>query len=155
MNKFRELLPLPSDAVKAMIDGLEAVHRGDYPNFFVNMGAFGEVLNNNACAACAATVSAMHLLKRKLDADTIQRTITRAHAFGLLRVDLTEWEETIDDFRKGNHRALRKLYSDVELDKDLELPKPIVPLMYLQIDQWVEELETFKLYYEQLKEMGL
>jgi hypothetical protein len=122
MRDIRELAPKPSDAIKAMLDGLAELPRG---NFIVDMGTYGRA-DGEICYGCAATC-AVHKLAGKTPDPSYIYQAARPYRLDLEPIQLEYFEEAINLFRMGMPWTLFDFYGlmdPVVLEEEFTVAQP-------------------------------
>lgn len=146
MRKIKDILPKPSDAIQAMIDGLE--EQSKRPDFEVNMSFFG-LHDKEMCFGCAATCAAQKAFGRNLSFENIEGTDSRAAFFETDIEEYDAFESAIDDFRSGKAFPLFKFYG-------IDPPNSLLsPPFYLGSATWRREIVSVESYLEKVKALGL
>lgn len=146
-RSIKELAPKPSDAIKAMLDGLR-----DLPSdkFRVDMGTFGSTLGNQSiCYGCAATC-AVYKLADKVPG--MQDVVSRAARSEHLRFSVQEldaFEGAINAFRMGFMGDLFRFYGVMD--------RYVHPSTFWSLGtySWPQQIEAVEDYYKTLVALGL
>jgi hypothetical protein len=131
MNRLIDLAPKPSDALKAMLRGLEKMDsRSD---FKIDMDTFGLVIKTShivACFGCAASCTVLELLEVKdINYALFPRVLGRAEWLDINEQELVKFELAIDAFRTGYPCPLLDFYNvKPSLIKKIALLMPFVGL---------------------------
>lgn len=158
LRSIKELAPKPSDAIKAMIDGLEQL-----PNdqFQLDMSTYGYRPGwGHICYGCAATCALFQLGGRH--PEEIGRAINdfddRLLSLRISREDFDrygyDFEMAIDHFRGGRVDALYRYYG---MDADDHRIPWVAPdeAWGMSTRNWREELPKVKAYLARMIEAGL
>ncbi len=149
MKTFKELCDnKPSVAIQAMCAGLLAQSRRK--DFTVDMSAFGEV-TAGVCFGCAATCTAQRLTSVDLTAETVEARGNRARALGVDYDDLAEFEDAIDDFRRGWPNDLFDYFGCTPETP----PDPSGEPWRLETGNWRAQLPVVRAYAHRLAQEGL
>lgn len=142
-KSMKHYCPRPSDAIRAMIDGLREIPD---QNFRVRMDYFGGHAGTT-CFGCAATCAVQHAVGIRFTQDNIEGGSSRASATGLSHAELQTFERMIDSFRAGFTRRMEEYYG-------VRMPKP-KNCWYLGDGEWECQLPTVEDYLEQVIAAGL
>jgi hypothetical protein len=152
MRSIFELAPKPSDAVRAMIDGLREHSKRE--DFKINMAYFGlkptlSLLgDSNICYGCAATCALQKITGVTLVWETIEE-VGRVKAYDLQYGDMKTFEIAIDGLRCGELNSLFSYYGVPQIRWfDFNLP-------HLKTDSWEAGLPRYEKLYKKLIEKGL
>lgn len=161
-RSIKELAPKPSDAVRAMIDGLQEFSKS--LDFQVAMDTFGR-WDNGICFACAATC-ALYKLAGRSPTDSPKSLEGSLNRLRFLRIDYYNWwvssgvtfEGVMDRFRTGNVYPLF-LYYEVD-PPEFVFDNPVYTSFgstpwYLNNLNWREELPQVEDFYKRLVDLGL
>jgi hypothetical protein len=96
-RSIKELAPKPSDAIKAMLEGLRELP-GD--EFEVDMGSFGRT-SGDVCYGCAATCAVFRLGGKVPRSEVMLGFTAQADYLQLNVHELRKFEIAIDHFRMG------------------------------------------------------
>ena len=129
MRKVIDVISKPSQALKAMCDGLEK--QSQRRDFKIDMKTFGEV-SNGVCFGCAATCTVQELAKVNLVPNTIY---DRGRALGFDAGDCYNFEFIMDSARAG---SLIAIFAYFNLDHKLN-PLPF-KMWQLNTENWREQL---------------
>lgn len=141
MKTPKELLPKPSDAIQAMVDGLREVSKRN--DFIVNMETFGTIIDN-VCHGCAATSVVL-----KCFPDAPVSTSKRYNEY--YEIDgWAKFESVINELRIGDIDYLFDYYDLFD-----QIIYPIQPLPQLETDNWESGLPAYEAYAKQLRDLGL
>lgn len=158
VRSIKELAPKPSDAIQAMLDGLQALS-GD--GFRVNMNTYGEVRNSlvgsspPVCFGCAATFAAHWLAGKEPNASLLRSREGRAMHLGFLYTDLEQFERAIDAFRYGRIWPLLSFYGVYDaMINTAGLALTIAQPWYLTNSDWLSQLPAIEAYRARLVELG-
>lgn len=159
LRSIFELAPKPSDAVKAMIDGLE-----QFPDdqFQIDMSTYGYKPSwaDSICYGCAATCALFQLGGRRPEAVGVALNVfeDRLEALQISRDDFQrgayDFELVIDSFRCGRTTPLYAYYGT---DPD----DPRIPwidaaeMWRLSTGNWRDQLPKVKAYLVRMIEAGL
>lgn len=151
MRKIKDILPKPSDAIQAMIDGLE--EQSERPKFQIEMSTFGEAGAGDVCFGCAATCTIQHAFEHNFTVDEIEGCYNRSEALNVDEEDLDIFEDVIDGFRQGYAFRLLNYYG-------IRRGHPNFNDLYtgdwnMMTFNWKSEIPKVKAYLEQLKTLGL
>jgi hypothetical protein len=156
LRLIKELAPKPSDAIKAMLEGLRTLPGDD---FVVRMHTFGDTTSRrqdgewvDICCGCAATCAVHRLAHKKPDLEHIMCR-NRSPYLGLHFADMRDFEDAIDEFRKGNVSQLFWYYGLASVDVSSELWSK--QLWFLQDSNWEEQLPMIEEYVKKLVAAGL
>lgn len=133
MRKVSDVISKPSQALKAMCDGLEK--QSQRRDFKVDMKTFGEV-SNGVCFGCAATCTMQELAKVNLVPNTICH---RERALGFDMVDCNTFELVMDSARAG---SLIALFAYFNIDHKLN-PLPF-KMWQLSTENWQQQLPIIR-----------
>lgn len=159
MKKIVELVPKPSDAIKAMWAGLNAQSKRD--DFIINMGTFGgQNRFSKQCFGCAATCTIQQIsgIDFRPDQDKIETYGHRAKILGFEKVELAQFENCIDEFRWGNLDPLLFFYAErTNLLIDMrQIPDAIaLPDIRMTSDDWMNYEAEVMTVIQHLEEKGL
>ena len=111
MKSMKDFCPKASDAIQAMLDGLQELPS---PKFEVAMFTFGDAYYNGSsgcvCYGCAATCAVQKATDTLFDYDSIHKRTARAKAVEVDEADLRRFETAIDKFRCGVADSLLAYY---------------------------------------------
>lgn len=146
MNTIRDKIKKPSQAVRAMIDGLR--RQSNREGFEIDMDTFGQV-SREVCFGCAATCAVQEIYG-DLGADyDFSLTHYRAKMWGINQSDLEQFEFAIDNLRSGWDGVLFGYFGLEKPDYDIE------ELPCLHNGDWEEGLPAYERYASWLEEQGL
>lgn len=114
MGKIRELCPTMSQALKAMLTGLEKQSKRS--DFIIDMDTFGSY-RDNICFGCVATCTLQEIAQKDFIGEMIIYDASRAAYLGFDRNELAEFELAIDLARRFSFNSLFAFYhiNDLEL----------------------------------------
>ncbi len=150
MRSIFNLAPKPSDAVRAMIEGLEQHSKRE--DFFVDMGHYLMVdSEQRECFGCAATCALQQITDRGLQANDFdyRRTSSRSEVFNIDGYEINCFEEAVDQFRRGDVSSLFKFYG-IPLIRWVNFKLPV-----LETDNWQIRLPQYKKFLKILISKGL
>lgn len=102
MKKIKQYIKLPSEALRAMVDGL--TEQSKRPDFEIDMGSFGEwsdLDGKPVCFGCAATCTIQKITGHNFGLDEIGDREDRAKALKDSEEDLHDFEHAMDSARNG------------------------------------------------------
>jgi hypothetical protein len=152
---IKDLAPKPSDAIKAMLEGLRTLPGCD---FEVDMATFGDTTwkwqkdrQVEICCGCAATCAVHQLAHKKPDPSHMGYR-TRANYLGLYYGDMRNFEAAIDDFRRGNASQLFWYYDlgSVDVSAEFWYSQP----WCLNNNNWPDQLPLIEEYRQKLVVAG-
>lgn len=154
IRTIKSLAPKPSDAIKAMLDGLREIPSAE---FSVDMGTYGghehDSGPNVICCGCAATCAVHKLAGKAPHLDYIDQEMQPEY-LGFWEVDLYRFESAIDSFRVGYPGSLFAYYglygSDSEVLASLASDKP----WRLLTENWEPQLSKIEEYLERVVAAG-
>jgi len=146
MRLIKDIVPKPSDAVQAMIDGL--LEQDARKGFKVDMDTFGSSMDG-ICYGCAATCAVQKIAGKDLPADVIGMAREEAEFLGFDLKDVIDFEFAIDDLRAGDTKGLSEYY-DRFISDELRYPE-----FSLHSRDWREQLPAVQEYCNKLKAAGL
>ena len=103
MTKIKDIISKPSQALKAMIDGLR--EQDARQDFKIDMGTYGWVDPGKVCYGCAATCAVQKVTGINLDIASISLE-NQAHRLGVEESDLDDFQTAIDTARSGSMAEL-------------------------------------------------
>lgn len=133
------ILPKPSDAVNAMIVGLEEWKAN--PKCEIRMCTFGDN-DNDICFGCAATSTIAHAFKLKPEIAVDVWKNSDGHTA------ITLFESIIDSLRKGSVYKLFQFYN-------LDNPEPYPNIPYLHDSYTQQDMKYYIEYKDYLITQGL
>jgi hypothetical protein len=159
MRTIKELLPKPSDAIKAMLAGLQ---KADHERGFqIDMSTYGSALQDDdsfqvTCFGCAATCTVQHLLGRPFVPEEIDDRAKHAAALDMLWYEVSSFESAIDNFRTGYLSVLFRFY-DLELNQQKynELEDHVDKWIYLQTHNWTQQIPAIEKAIKMMEELGI
>lgn len=149
MKTMKDYAPKPSDAIRAMIDGLRASKTWD--RFHVDMGSYGKNIGVT-CYGCAATCAIQQATGIMFHWNGIAQPSLRASKVNVTLDDLSEFEIAIDAFRRGAVEWIFRYYEILPED---------TPRLYgseswaLHGNDWEDELPLVEKYLEKVIAAGL
>lgn len=150
MESILKYAPKPSDAVLAMINGLEEHSKRE--EFIVDMESFGMRRQKSAstwfCIGCAATCALQKLTGVTLTAENICGSYARANALGFTDQDMLDVEMMYESLRRGDPSVMYGMYGIPHFIPHFELP-------HMKTSNWREVLPKYKEYYLFLKKHRL
>ncbi len=148
MIKITDIITKPSEAIQAMIDGLEASKK--WKNFELNMGTFGEAGKSmDLCFGCAATCTVFNMVGKIPVVGAIEQTKIRSKFLNIDYDDLNTFESAIDDVRRGDFRELFEYFGI-----HYKYARMFSTRITLFEDTWEENIHHFKASIIKLKEEG-
>lgn len=144
MKTIEDFIKKPSEAVRAMVDGLR--NQSNRSDFKVDMDTFGRY-QGDVCFGCAATCAVQQATGINLVGEDVYRKSNRA---GIKEESLTNFEIAIDHLRKG-HSHLFIHYFELPNSRKLQY-FGILPLMTTK--NWEYVLWRYEEYAEWLEEQG-
>lgn len=150
MRTIKQLAPKLSDALQAMVDGLNKQSKRQ--DFAVDMSTFG-MAENGICFGCAATCAVQELAQINLTEDCIENAYDRAATFNVTVYDLDTFEKAIDTFRRGNPYVLLAYYGIVETGLEWMLHSYCG--LRLNTNDWKEKIPIVENYIKELKRLNL
>lgn len=149
-RSIKKLVPKPSDAIQAMIDGLLMYDKKK--NFRVDMDTYGMVefegffgIGRYVCVGCAATCALQLIADKSHTRDSIAPSVVFRSRWLEFDVDETsDFECAIDDVRVGLYDRLFKFYDSYPLPNQVmeELIKFDAKPLYTE--NWREHLNDYK-----------
>lgn len=156
-KKFKDLLPKPSDAVQAMVDGL--LKQSKRKKFVINMGTFGDFADEHkVCFGCAATCAIQYITKKNFHPKygSIKGKSVRAKILNWEYNDLDNFETIIDYVRLGRLYMLFNYYDRNDIiNNRYKMKQYQEQLVPLETDTWKKELYRFENLVIQLRKDGL
>lgn len=157
---IRELVPKPSDAIRAMCRGLRT--QAANPQFVINMDTYGGYSHRTQkCYGCAATCALHEIGGRPPCAESLQTDRMAADYFSLDVDDIPRFEYAIDKLRRGCLRPLFALYGrtvPVEFEEMSSHyrnhPEAIDEAWILTADNWEERLPMYDNLADELEKLG-
>ena len=146
MRLIKELAPKPSDAIIAMLEGIEA----SKPNkeFILDFSTFGRS-GQTLCYGCAATCAVQQLSGIRFEVGhQIDNLTQRSELTKIKPIGLRGFELAIDDFRLGKVGLLSQFYA-------IQLPKPDPGWILDDEGCMGPELARVQQYLDKLLELGL
>lgn len=103
--RIRDIIKKPSQAIRAMIRGLQ--RQGRRKQFRIKMSSWGHT-EKEMCYGCAATCTVQEIAHRNLvpGKELINDTYDRARFFGFDRDDLDNFEQAMNQVRLGSFISL-------------------------------------------------
>lgn len=154
-KKFKDLLPKPSDAVQAMVDGL--LKQSKRKKFVINMGTFGDFADEHkVCFGCAATCTIQEATKINFTSgvkEHIRSLEGRATILNWDIEDLCLFENAIDSLRLLYIGSLFNYYNINYTLEELNIYHSLI--VPLHTHAWKEGLHTYKILIKELKKNGL
>jgi hypothetical protein len=154
MKKIKDIISKPSQAIRAMCEGL--IDQNKRTDFIVNMDTFGSYIDG-ICYGCAATCAIQNITGRNLTAgEQIERVTNRSKVLRLDHEDLERFEFIIDDVRRGNFGlGLIRLfeYFGFEESEALNFERYFLALPYMERFD-LEEIKEYKKFAEKLEQFG-
>ena len=155
MERMKDFCKKPSEAIRAMLDGMQEIPNGD---FKLHMDTFGDYSRYSVegghkivCFGCAATCTIQQATGKlfKFEPTAVYDVVTRSRYLHIDREDLGIFEHAIDDFRTGGVRKLGNYYG-------VSLPEPADFGLdwYMGTDDWQHEVEDVEDYLERIINLG-
>lgn len=146
MRLIKDIVPKPSDAIQAMIDGL--LEQSERKDFKIDMDSFGD-FEKGICYGCAAVCCVQKLANVNFK-DAYSITLAgQAEATGFDSSDLDDFENAVDFLRMGCLLPFFAYWKVVVPDMFL------VDEWHLHDDDWREQLPLIQDYCDKLKSAGL
>ena len=98
MRKIKDIISKPSQAIRAMVEGLKA--QSLRKDFVIEMGTFGS-LQDQLCAGCAATCAIQQIAGKNFTDWRIEKVLSRANFLYFEMGDLDYFEAIIDFIRQA------------------------------------------------------
>lgn len=150
MKKVKDIISKPSEAVRAMVDGLkEASKRSD---FIIDMNTFGNNVGD-ICCGCAATCAIQKVFDYNFTAYNIYGKATKATALKADVNDLGHFESAIDELRTGYPRSIL-MYFHIKKQVIDDIISHPMPLPYMGCFS-LEELDKYEKFAEYLESKNL
>ncbi len=114
MPTIKELAPKPSDALRAMINGL--FNQDEREDFRIDMTSFGNIEVNEGreidyCYGCAATCALQEIAHKNFVDSDIMSSGSRARFLGFDYDELSDFEYAMEEARNGLLLRLFKFYN--------------------------------------------
>jgi len=160
MRTIKELLPKPSDAIKAMLAGLQ---KADHERGFqIDMSTYGAVSDEDECGSepicfgCAATCAIQHLLGRPFLPEEIDDRSKHAAVLNVHWQEVNAFETAIDNFRTGFIYVLFRFYElDLSENRFKALEAHVDRNIYLKTHNWTEQIPAIEKAIKMMKELGI
>lgn len=165
---FFDLAPKPSALIRLMTHSL----RNNETNIVLDMSTFGGWKHSSheesKCLACAATITAFSMMKKKIkDFDLMGTTGRRAQTLGVGRKSLNVFESIVDGLRLGGNVAVTivEAYAIACVNSSGEVTdrgykrenfvglRSSLPILNTNYDD--SELDDYDEYAEKLEALGL
>lgn len=141
MKTIFELAPKPSDAIKAMWQGL--IEQSKREDFVINMQSFGGYSTfQGICFGCAATCSIQQLSGVNFEMSNSHSIVDVSKRSKLLKIEmdsLNRFEACIDEFRNGDLTYLLDFYdrnTELNIVYDEFPPDINFPDILMDDDDW-------------------
>lgn len=153
MELILKFAPKPSDAVLAMINGLEEHDKRE--EFEIDMESFGMRRfkpntfggGSYVCIGCAATCALQKMTGITLNQENICGAYARANTLGIPDPEMMKIEMMYESLRRGDASVLYGLYKVGNV--------PHFSLPHMKNDNWRLHLPVFKEYWSFLKKLKL
>lgn len=144
MRKITDVISKPSEALRAMVDGL--IEQSKRKDFVIDMINWGSKVNG-VCYGCAATCTIQKLAGVNFDSDEIGDTETRAVVLGFDRDELNNFENSIEDVRSGLVLSLFIFF-------DMPPKNEYDNRWYMHDDDWLSQIPVIEATIKEMQEAG-
>lgn len=108
MRKIKDLINKPSEALEAMVRGVERVKAKEWDNFVIDLDTFGYKVGNT-CFGCMATCAVYELGGKSPDTDNVLEK-QRYFYLGFDKCDLDDFEVAMNSARMGGFISLFRYF---------------------------------------------
>lgn len=143
--KIRDQLSKPSEALQAMLDGLEMQDARE--DFKIEMDTFGDYVEG-VCFGCAATCTIQHVIGTDFGDQRIVEIKDRAEYLDLALRELDDFEFSIDRARIGLMYSLFEFFG-------LNLDPKYSGRFCLGNSNWREQIPAVQAVIEEMKKDGI